>query len=469
MLQRSKMLRIRHLSLKSKFKPLKAYSSNLMVYFCFLSIVLSTYGCGKKALNDSRPVLPTINPQRTDLEVLLEKQEISCSPGRACPPYISKVVAIDGNNLKHCTGFLTDSETIVTSSSCLPNYLRVKGQDCSDDVFFYFEDAGKTISVGCTEVLEVSQLDSRDYFLWRHDVIFLKLKKPLRRRSLTIERSGFADLSKYIIWSVDQINEFQSEIRRSEECEAVHNTYFNPLVTNESSPLMTVAGCQANKGNSGSPVIDYRGKLRGVVSSPVDPTFMDRVASLNILEKPLKKIIYVSNFACAPSIYDSNVLNEMECSKDISINILQRSRDELLNTSRVFNLSLKRLEASVNEKNKFFRLGVRLSTASTETSTQLEVFPRCFKNVSSWIEEFKRRGKYQESTTFGQEIPVVNLKIVMDEFGRIKSSESIKQKIWTSFRFSPSSLGSKETSDVMMWVEGTPFEFIDVNSNCSLF
>ena len=435
-----------------------------------LMAALVFVGCGKKAVESANINKPTINPQRTDLDILLEKQEVSCAPGRSCPPYISKVVAVDGNNLKHCTGFLTDNETIVTSSSCLPNYLRVKGQDCSDDVFFYFEEGGKTSSVGCSEVLEVSQLDTRDYFLWRHDVIFLKLKNPVKRRSLIIDRTGLADMSKYIIWSVDQVNDFQSEIRKSEECEAVHNTYFNPLVVNESSPLVTVAGCQLNKGNSGSPLIDYRGKLRGVVSSAVDPVFMERVSSLNILEKPLKNIIYVSNFACAPSIYDTDVLNEMECGKDISMNILQRSRDELLNTSRVFNLSLKRLEASVNEKNKFFRLGVRLSAASTETSTQLEIFPKCFKNVATWLLEFRKRGgKYQESTTFGQEIPLINLKIVMDEFGRIKSSESVTQKLWTSFRFSPSSLESKETSDVMMWVEGTAYEFNDMNANCSLF
>lgn len=414
-------------------------------------------GCGKKQNEEDGPRRQPPQPQVTELELKLQKQELICSLGRACPEYITKVAIVDVNKqLKFCTGFLTDEETVVTASSCLPDYLRAEEQDCKGEIFFFFSETNqKPTRVGCESIRKVSLFDNKEPYLWRSDVAYLKLAEKVDRRPLKISRDGMGNLSKFVVWSIDQINEFQGFIRKAEGCESVHDSYVNPLVTNESSPIMTLAGCDYQNGNSGSPILDYRGKLRGVVSRPQSRAHISDIEALRLNERPLKPFMHVTNFACAPSIYDRDLLNENECTKFLSHRAYDQLRYNMISEDKHFKPYILNLESSVNNANRYLNLGVRLVSGMDGGS--MEIYPKCFKDVPKWIGEFGNSGR---NFKFYIDAPIKHIKLIMDTYGRVMAREQTLGKVITNFEFNPRVLKNTRHANVWMWADGpsTPFE-----------
>ncbi len=452
-------------------------SQKLCPYFCMMiaSIVMLTMGCGKKA-EEEKPVTPRYTPPITnDVEADLAKQELFCGGSdRSCPNYITKIAVVNKDKLKFCTGFLTKDDVVVTASSCLSDRIRFNGANCEKDVFFFFaKNNEKPLRVGCKEVLEVSQLNSKEPYLWRSDVAYLKLTTSLKdRKIVTPNRSGMDDLDKFYIWSVDQLTDGQQGIiRKSEVCQSVHNSYFNPMATNQSSPVMIMSGCEYSEGNSGSPIFDYRGKVRGIVSKPVAQTEIDEVLTMGILVKPLKQLMHVSNYACAPVYPDEEVLNEDECNKQLDINIYDRAQIEMKNEENIFKSSIQNIEQSINEKNRYLKMAVELVPVNDAYS--LNIIPKCFKNVSKWIGEFSGN----KPLTLNYELPKnKTIKKAMNEYGKIFALESGKDTIPTSIQFKPSILRYIDPKDpnrprqanVYMWSDGPTRTFFNVTEKCDL-
>ena len=420
-------------------------------------------GCGKKADEEKTQTPGYTNPEISDTELELSKQELFCGgTDSACPSYLTKVVILDKNKFKFCTGFLTDDNVVVTASSCLPERLRIKEIGCEGDIFFFFAQSNeKPLKVGCQKILEVSQLNSKEPYLWRSDIAYIQMDKNVYRRNVSPSRSGMDDMDKFYAWSIDQIDEYQGIIRKSENCQSIHNSYFNPLAVNQSSPVMLMAGCEFSEGNGGSPIFDYRGRVRGLISRPVAKAQIDEVISMRILERSLKSLAHVSNFACAPIYPEQDVLNEDECNKKLDINSYDMGQSNLINEANLFKTSIQRVEHTLNEKNRYLKMSVEL-TAVADESYHLTVVPKCFKNVSNWIGEFNNTKPF----TFNLELPEMNIKKSMNEFGRILAKETLRNSTPTNFQFKPSILRNTKEATVFVWAEGPTRTFQNLSENC---
>jgi hypothetical protein len=426
-----------------------------------------TLGCGKKADEESDKIPRVTKPQITDLEEELNKQELFCAGSDTnCPSYLTKVVIFDQDQLKFCTGFLTKDDVVVTASSCLPERLRIKDMPCEDDIFFFFAESNQKPSrVGCKKILEASQINGKEPFLWRSDIAYIQLAKEIKRRMVTTIRSGFNDMDKqFSVWSVDQIDDYQGVMRKSEECQPLHNSYFNPLSTNQSSPVMLMAGCKFSDGNGGSPVLDQRGKVRGIFSKAVGKAEIDEVLSMRILEESLKlkQLTHVSNMACAPLYPEQDVLNEDECSKKLDIASYDLGQREMLNEESLFQSPVQKLEHNLNEKNRYLKMAIELK--ATGDAYSVVVFPKCFKNVSKWIGEFNNNKPF----TFNIEVPELKIQKKMNEYGRIFAKEIDKVMIPTNFQFKPSILRNTKQATVFVWADGPTRTFPNLSENCGL-
>lgn len=435
---------------------------------CGLLALISvlTIGCGKKQNEHSDQPDYHTDPQMTDLEAELEKQELFCGSDHACPSYLAKIAVLHKNKLKFCTGFLIKDDVIATASSCLPDRLRVMDLPCDKDVFFFFSESNqKPLRAGCEKVLDATSLTSKEPFLWRSNVSYLKLNQTVLRRTVTASRNGMDDMEKFYVWSLEQVDSFQGIIRKSEDCTAIYNSYFNPFATNQSSPVMLLAGCEFVNGNSGAPILDYRGKVRGVISSPVEESEIDQVVSMRILERPLKSLIHVSNYACAPMIPDQDVLNDHECGKQLNINLYDSSRREMISETNLFRSSIQKIEHSINEVNRYIKLSVKL--LPDEEFQQVVVFPKCFKNVSKWMGEFTSSKPF----VFNISLPDMTLKKAMNEHGKLFALENVKMNVPTNFQFHPRVLKNTNRANVYMWPNGEDSTtFPDLSEACgSLF
>lgn len=440
-------------------------STHLVLMSLIFTLVLS---CGKKAQEKNNTSDQSQPQQTSELEAQLNQQELFCASDRSCPNYIAKVAVLYKGKLKFCTGFITDENVIATASSCLPERLRSKDLPCDKDVFFFFAQTNeKPKRVACKKVIEVSEIDAKEPFLWRNDLAYLEyeeIKPSERRRIVTPSRAGMSDLDHFYLWTVDQIDDLQGIIRKSEDCQSVHNSYFNPLANNEFSPVMTLAGCEYEKGNSGAPIFDYRGKVRGVVSMPVETKYVEEVMSMRVLGKPLKKMMHVSNFSCAPTIPQQEVANENECGKVLDYTSYDQARREMINESNLFKSAVQRIETATNNKTRYLQLKAKLTAIGDDY--QVEMRPTCFKNVSSWIGEFNSSRAF----TFNIELPDIKLRSSMNEYGRMIALEFVRQNIPTNFQFKPSILRSNRQTTVYVWADGPTTNFPNMSEKCeSLF
>jgi hypothetical protein len=411
-------------------------------------------GCGKKADEEPLAAPPITQPQTANIQEELNKQEILCGTDSTCPVSLAKIVIVDKDKMKFCTGFLTKEDVIVTASSCLPERLRIKDISCEKDIFFFFAEANaKALRVGCKKILEVSQLEGKEAFLWRSDVAYIQIERKVERKLLTTISTGMNNMDKFYMWSIDQIDAHQGVIRKSDACKSIHNSYFNPLANDQSSPVMLLAGCQFSDGNGGAPVFDYRGKVRGILSRPVDKAEIDEVVSMRILEKPLTHLVHVSNFACLRLFPDQDVLNEDECNKNLDLSGHDLGQIEIINEANLFREPIKKIEHSLNEKNRYMKMEVEL--IASEDAYDIKVYPKCFKNVAKWVREFNNNKPF----TFNIELPDMKIKKSMSEYGKISTLEIPKTPIPTNFQFKPSILRNTKKATVFVWANGPTVKY----------
>ncbi len=435
---------------------------NLLSLMTGLFILLTLASCGKKSKEEksTRDVNPN-PPLESDLEQFLKQQEVICENGKTCPDYLTKIVVVDGDKRKFCTGFLTDSETVATSTNCLSELLRIDDQRCDKEVFFFFPETFSRPAqrVECKKVLKASSIETKDPVLWRNNISFLELKRSVYRRPLIINRDGVQDRKSMVMWAIDQIDNKTGIIRR-EECEAVHNTYLNPLVTDVSSPNLTFAGCMFKKGNSGAPIVDYRGKLRAMVSTGIDSKVIEYLNSTGLLLKPLKEMFHATNLACAPTIYNTDVLNEQECSKELNYKLVDKVRAEMLSTVSLFKDLLLRFETKLGDSNKYIKLKANL--VPDGNIHRLDIYPSCFKNVSQWIGGLSTNRNFSFDIT----LPTKNFRRAMDTYGKIMAVETDEGELEYSFQFSPKTLRYSRKTNILVWNAGVSRNFQSISEDC---
>lgn len=429
---------------------------------CFLM-----WGCGKKPKTEERRSVEVVRPPQTELNSFLEKQVVSCEGNQVCPNYIAKVVVVQGkDSFKFCTGFLTEDNIIATSASCLPNLLRLNGQDCSNDVFFFFP---KTVyrpaeRVNCNKVSLASELSGDDPILWRDDVVFLETQEKVSfRKQAQIVRDGIQNSRQYVSWMIDQQDEYSALIKRS-NCEGVHKNYVNPLTTNESSPNMVLADCKLTNGGMGAPVVDSRGKIRGMMSKDMDSKLRTYLESTGLLTNGLKPMAHATNFACAPTTTDHEMLDERECLKDLNYGKLDGLRSQMLSTNLLFGNLRKEFEDSLKDISKYIEFGVKLIPMGDVQETQ--IFPKCFKPLSVWLSSLSgNRNAYVDEV----KLPIKSFRRGMDPYGRIVGTTIESPSELNYVQFSLKNLRVSKRSSVLMWTNQNESlkTFPGISENCS--
>lgn len=414
-----------------------------------LGVCLLLIGCGKKAKSD-KPQPEREIPEITPIEEYLSKQDVNCESNQACPNYIAKIVISVGDRYRFCTGFLTEDNVVATSSSCLPRLLRLNGQDCSKDVFFFFPKTGNRPAerAGCREVLQVSNIQGEDPILWRDDVAFFELDREVNyRRQARIIRDGIQNNRQFTAWMIDQQGDFSAIVKKV-NCESVHNNYINPLVLNEASPNMLFADCPVTRGGSGAPVIDNRGKVRAVLSNSMDPKLRSYLESTGLLTNGLKQISHATNFACAPTNRNNDMMDERECQKDLNYSRVDRARGEMLSTNLLFGELKKKFEESLNSTSKYVRFGVKLIPKGDLQETV--VYPKCFKPLSNWLSSLNNTRNYYVDQI---KLPVRSFRRAIDPYGRVYGLTIAGEDVHTYVQFSLKNLRSSQRSTILTWTD----------------
>jgi len=421
--------------------------------------------CGKKVeeSNKSSSSQRETTPISTDLEQVLNNQQLTCEPGAVCPNYIALVNVIDRGKLRSCTGFLVGRDIIATSASCLPSLLRLADQDCSEDVHIYFGsiiNSDRTLRFGCQKVIGASDLKSSNPVRWRDDIAFLKMSNTLSyRRTLEFSRKGFKDLETYSSWYVTRMDERTSFIKKA-TCRNIQSSYVNPFANNVSSPNILVSDCNLSDNASGAPLLDGRGEVRGMISTKTNSSISDYLIKAGLTSAPLKTMYHGTSFACAPTIYDTHVLNEVECLKDMGQVALDEEISKLLNPQQVFEDARQKLETELN--NQVSYVSFQASLEGDNGERRLSFSPRCFKPLSDWLNTVENSGAFVMDFSF----PAVEVKKSLDAYGKLFAHVIEHQTQKYNIQFSVKNLKRYANSRVFFWNDDFNFSYPRITANC---
>lgn len=435
-------------------------------HFGFFIISMTiVVGCGKKqgeTKSDNVSPEQSIKPiMGAALQEFLDKQVAACGP-EGCPDYINKIAVVDRGEVRFCTGFLTDTGTVATSASCLPDLVRFQGQDCSSEIFFFFPRtiSKPAIQVGCRRVLQASRIDSSKAYLWRENIAFLELDQNVFRRTLRISREGLADKKKFDIWKVDQVDKYIGIIRR-EECTAMHGTYMNPLASHKFSPNMMMGNCAFVAGNSGAPIIDSMGRLRGLASGDMDKELITNLEKRGLMNpETARSMMYVSNMACASNIDDYENYPDSECMKSLTENAVTGLRALMIDEKLLFADYMAETQKAITDNNKFINFEVRL-VENQKGKFNVQFYPKCFINPGQW------RNKPPRSKNFTISASYFELERTLDAYTKPKVNLLEAKSTLFKVEFSPREvLGG--TSGVTIKSDIFSSSHDNIPSNCAL-
>lgn len=432
----------------------------------FLVLLLSV-GCGKESKEK-----PTITRQEEavtpgEMEEQLKRQTVSCDNGISCPASIAKIVVIDRGRLKTCTGFLVNSVTVATASSCLTDRLRVSNNEqiCRSDVHIFFprSDFQAAKRVNCARFLLVSPLEGNDPVLWRNDLAYIELSEPVSRRFLRIDRDGVVDGEKMTMWKVDREND-QVGIIRKTECEAVLKSYANPLSTSSFDPGYLLSNCSLKTGNRGAPILGSRGKWRGIYSGPLSSEVMSFLNTSDLLVEPLMSIGHVSNTVCLPALIDSDPVVKKECFRDLDETQVSSSRRLLIEDPSSHEAARVQIAQEASNNKPYINWDAELVPSSgRQGSFEVRLTPKCFKPVRNWIRNFRDP---PSKWTYRMYLPDWKISLGFDRAARIVTKLDTSFKHYVNVEFSPRSARSGRSSYVKVWTGNNTQNYRSVTESC---
>ncbi len=420
-----------------------------------LALAAATVGCGKEAKVNERKPVREIEAVESEMEAELQKQSVVCDNGLSCPGSIAKVVIVDKNKLKFCTGVLVNGVTLATSSSCLTEGIRISGDAarCAKDVHVFLPRFGLSAPqrVKCRGIVFSSPLVGKEPSLWRHDIAYIDLDvkaEDMRgRRYARLSREGIEDRKFLTLWKVDADNSDVGVIRR-DECQAVSKSYVNPLSDTSFSPVVSMVGCEYKNGNTGGMLLGTGQKWRGLLSQPLPSEMVKFLNESGRLVEPLAPIVHFSNGACLPSVVESDSPSERDCSKELTETQLNRRRADILNTKAPFEAARQQIIEEFNKTRTYFKWDVELIKDEAQNVYNAVPSPVCMNPIEDWI---GRVGRRETKYVYSMNVPNWSLSLGFDRGSRLVSriDDSERQKIFV--QFSPKQAASTERTYIYVW------------------
>lgn len=364
------------------------------------------------------------------LKRFIEKQTHECEDELHCNESVAKLVVVDRQNVRYCTATLIGKDVLLTSSSCLPKTLRVPSLNCAANIFAIFPKTTfhNKETVNCNKIVSSDTNEEGDPALWNSDFAFIKLATKVSRKTIRVSRKGMKEDIPYRSYKVDFESDYDAS-QKLEYCYPVYDTYANPFSSNRFSPLVTVRDCISETGNSGAPLIDFNEEIVGVFSGKLDKGVGTYISNTNLMIEPMAPIHNIANTACVklPSSYNVAGINP-ECKKGISMALLDKYREQILYSKDIHQKNMDDIKFELETPVKYFKWNVNFKVGSKNRTYEPHFSkPKCFFDIKSWINEFKRvGGRIRSWATINIDVPNFKLETKLDR--KLKAISYIADK-----------------------------------------
>ncbi|MBN21651.1 MAG: hypothetical protein CL678_10230 [Bdellovibrionaceae bacterium] len=294
--------------------------------FFYGSLLLLLGGCGSKPLPNEIYV-----SSKEEAKLKMSQTEVSCEKTEDCHPAVGLLVSYhqDKHVLSSCTGFLISASQIITNSHCIPKKIKQGKEQCTNLIEFFLPKSSQdTLSEknyeekhSCKKVLFSSEIEGKKRST-TPDYAIIELDSVSDHPPLSISRNGFSHKENLKIFKM-QLNEksIPSGSLKQESCTTIQGSLILPQFNHKTAPIVSLSGCHNIPGNSGAPIIDSEGKVRGIhyasLTSYGEKLFKQRWKTS--IHTETRYMSFTTNLACIHHPWASiNQPIASECEMDVN-------------------------------------------------------------------------------------------------------------------------------------------------------
>lgn len=412
----------------------------MVKYTLALFLLIAICSCGKKAKNsdssgpDRKPTDTISDPTRFILS-----QNVYCSDVFDCPEAVAKLVVMDRGGVRYCTGSLISANKMVTAASCLPRALQVKDLDCTSSIYALFP---KTLFFGselarCRKIVYSDYHENEDPALWRQDLAIIELVRPTLRSPFLVSSEGMKEGTPLESLQMSYQTEYNGVINKK-NCSPIFNSYANPFSTKSDSPMISTGNCYLEEGNQGSPLLNARGELVGILGANLDRNISNYLQQSGLLGEKMSGISHASNLACATEVINPAV-KSLECERPISISLLDDLRYRLLQNKTLHESRMQKILVDLEKPEKYFKYDFYFKYNYEKDFFEIDMEkPKCFFDINNWIYEFSRwGGRVRTYAVLNYEIPRYRFKTKLNKYLQVYSEQTMLTNKKFKVEFNP--------------------------------
>lgn len=304
-------------------------------FFAVASALLLGVGCGQKESSSgstaTRPSASTHAPvQSSAFQIpketpqnarnFISRIQVVCDESNHdCHPSVAMLGAVHSMGAEVCTAFLIKPNQVLTNSHCVPVALKGPGSSCAGEIQLVFGDQKR---VGCSRIIVDSKYQRSEAI---QDYAIIELAESLNdRQPFIVSDEGIDDETELTVIQVDPAPEVRSNEgyffgkMRRQTCESMMDHLFNPIYQSRYSVDVSIKGCDLRPGNSGSPLIDSRGRIRGLVNRIFTPTVIERASTQNSNPsiRTRAQSAGATNLACIKELFPASI-KRPECNPTV--------------------------------------------------------------------------------------------------------------------------------------------------------
>jgi len=200
------------------------------------------------------------------------RYEVTCPDGEVCSESVALLVGLSApREPTRCTAALIGPRTAVTAGHCVA-WERSNGGRCAGLWLGFAQSEGRPAEwIGCEEIESASTPSAS---LLSADYAVLKLNRDASRPSIPIGEGDVPSGEVVRVLSVTA-DRFYDDVHkvRSRRCIVDDNRRLASSGALDSSSIRVLSSCPIREGSSGAPVLDRRGRLRGLIHAAGPPYF----------------------------------------------------------------------------------------------------------------------------------------------------------------------------------------------------
>ncbi|MDH3201412.1 MAG: serine protease [Myxococcales bacterium] len=215
---------------------------------------------------------PSSSNTAREAELAPPRYHVSCPASEECHESVALLVGLSAlREPTRCTAALIGPTTAVTAGHCVARELATGG--VCHDVWLGFAETPtqKTEWLGCSKVSAVSSTGDT---LMAPDYAVLQLRTATARPALPLGRRALStgDVVRMVSVTPDRFYDDLHEVR-TRRCVVDGGDPSSPWSPIAPHTVRVLSSCPIHEGNSGAPLLDRQGRMRGLVHAGGPPFF----------------------------------------------------------------------------------------------------------------------------------------------------------------------------------------------------